>query len=511
MKDGFDAPYARAWFNGTEVPDTIESFKYISSEDDGEECEITIRSNDRKLPSEQRFQEGATWTVRWGWLGSKKSQTRLVYIYDIKWTFDDSGIQLTITSYERGKSLKQRENKKVFQGPCTLLDVAGQIASDHGLSAEFYADPNFIQYPTVDEIALQLKTFLANNPDVDPYSPFTGGKKFDPDITFLFQNLRVDPCISQGNKTDKQLLDELGKKQPNGQFIVDTTDDKMVIRKRDFSQDPIRSYKWADDSGELQAFEPESKQAAKNGAAVNMNYDGWDKENKTYFNGNSNVGSENNPDPDAPAPALNETEKKTLAKYQKQVNDLSTKAPDFVMGHLTMRLETDNRSDATSRVQNINQPYTVLDKLNALKETINTFTGKPNNKTFNDPTAKNPLDTFSGAANNRQLAELKMNPGYFEAIGDPVIAKGQIVTILGVSKKYSGNYYITRVEHTISGEKSYMIRADIVRQGHNIQTNSDYVPYTQTDQQINKDIGQPATDAIQGLINTRTLQTMQNP
>lgn len=552
MKDGFGAPYIKAWFGSIELTHTVESFKYISSEDDDEECDISIRTDDVTTPDQPAYQEGAMWTILWGWIGGAKSHVRKIWLYDLKWDFDDSQITGTLGFNEKGKSTKQRDSKKVYKGPTGIIPVLQDVAKIHGLTPVVETtDSNgkpLVIYP--DDVRNELNLYfgaMAFNddpnfqvsafqldlgpvpPSLVPLEPpgllggdtapvgdfkvdweklrarslstnadFAAFPNMTPGLIALVRNFGWGNDIAMGNKTDKQVLDELGRKQPSGLYITDSTDDELRIKQRNFGQAPHRSYSFKGGDGELISFQPESKQKSKNGSGVNLNYDGWDKDNKTYFNGSANVGND---------VELSETAQKTLVKYQKELarlNATSTIHDEDVYGYVGHMVESPIAADATARTIIIRTPVTLLDKKNALQATIDTFTS--NNKGFNDPTKDNPYDTFSHASNNRQDSELNMNPGYLEAMGDPTILKGMILTVVGVSKKYSGNYYTTRVEHHMGGDKKYVIHCDIVRQGHNIKTNDSYIDYKDSGKSINKEIGSDGSKP-----NTRTIPMYQNP
>lgn len=503
MKDGYGSPYAKCFFGGKEIPYPVESFSYTYAEDDDDNCEINIRVEDRNAPDQKLFQEGAIWQVIWGWIGETNSHKRTVVCYEVKWEFDSDVMLLTISFHERGVSLKQRAVKDIHQGG-NIVSSLHEIGKTHGLKTSVVVPDstgNDVKIPTTDSLALACKLLADFNAKRDSIETvrfnrsrdnelqifaLTGNaaNRIDPSITSnLVSNFTFASGLPQANKTDKQFLDEQGKKQPGGQFIVDTTDDEAVLKKRNFKQKPHRAYTWAGGDGELQAFQPESKGSSKDGASMNVQVDGWDKTNKTYFNGDSNVEDDSN---------LDDRSKATLAKFRKQSADLAKKDQNYILGSFSTVPHQSFFADATRNNVPVKIAITVLDKKTALDKTIDYFTNDGKNKPFNDPTIQNPQDALAAAANARQEAELKNNPGYFEAVGDPSIEKGQIITILGVSKKYSGNYYITRAEHSISGDKPYMIRCDIVRQGHNIQTNPQYVSVKQTTDELNKYLGEDA-------------------
>lgn len=519
MDNGYGAAYISAFFGTVQLQDHIESFKYTSSEDDDDNCEINFKTDDRNAPDRPEFQEGVVWTVIWGYIGGKVSHVRKVYCYEVKWEFDDQNILLTISFHDKGVTLKQRSSKKLHTNT-SLIDILHDAGKVHGIKTSIELPGANGQPPikifTTDELQASLKAFAAQQTALQAENKALFGTtdselenqvSIAPAINLgtendnraawraMFENFGMYPSIAQGNKTDKQLMDELGKRQPGGQFIIDTTDDEATAKKRDFNQKPIRSWTWANGDGELPVFQPESKGTSKDGSSINLNYDGWDKENKTYFNGDSNVA------------ALTDKSKETLAKFEKQFKAIEWVDPKKILGFTAVTLEANLSADATNRVQIIPQPITILNKQTALANTIKAF-GDPNGvtKAFNDPTSNSPDVTLDHADNLRDEAELKNNPGYIEAFGDPGIMKGKIITILGVSKKYAGNYYITKIDHIIGDGKAYMIHADIVRQGHNTKTNNNYLSNRQTRKTLNKTIGASGSTS-----KTKTLSITTNP
>lgn len=516
MQDGYGAPFVSCYYKNILIQDRVESFKYSSSEDDGEDCEVNIRLDNPSLLDLPQYQEGVQWKIIWGYIGGKKSHPRKVYCYEVKPEFDDQNILLTISFNEKGISLKQRASKQIHTNT-NIVEILHKAGKTHGLKTSIEVldnKGNPIKIITSDELIKNMKdlaekkaardaedTTLFGSTDDDLLQRWQDGNIVDPSAREGLKNLLAGiglyHNIAQGNKTDKQLLDELGKRQPGGQYILDTTDDEATLKQRNFNQKPVRSYSYGLKDGELQAFQPESKGKSKKGSSTNINYGGWDAVNKTYYNGDTNASNEPTP--------LSAKTKATLAKYQAQYDKLNQAGDDSkVLGFTTVRLESSLRSDATRRVQILPQPITILDKKTALKKTIDFFNNPDgNSKPIDDPTSSSPGDSLGHASNLRDEAELKMNPGYFEAVGDPDVLKGKIITFLGVSKKYSGNYYITKIEHVIDGQKPYMIHGDLVRQGHNIKTNNQY---KNTLKLINTKIGANSTKT-----RTKQIPVKTNP
>lgn len=492
MENGFGSAFVNIFYQGKLLSDNVDSFKYCSSEKDGDDCTIILRFDNRNAADSPAFQEDTEWQVAWGWIASKrKSFKKTLIIYELLWAFDNDNIQLTVSLNAAGYSTKQRTSKQVYTNT-SMVEILHNTGKIHGLKTSVWIkgpDGNPIQTITSDELIAEMKRLKAKDPHF--FDAPSGASHEYPENLVNGINFRNYDNISQGNKTDKQLLDELGQKQPGGQFNLEATDDELNLKPRNFNQAPIRSYSFADTDGELISFEPESKNKSKNGSGVNLNYDGWDPVTKTYYTGDANV--------------LTDTEKKTLAKYEKEFYNISSSPDDKIVSFLATTKQGSMGADASNRVQLVGTPVTVLDRKKALANTIKYFDPTFFNKGVNDPTATNPSDSLDFANGLRDEANLKMNPGKVEVIGEASLMQGKIITVLGVSKKYSGNYYITKADHDIK-KGHYMTTLEVVRQGHNIKTSSAYLPSSETGKTINKTIGSPV-----GSSKTRILGKSGNP
>lgn len=529
MKDGQGAPYYKLFFDGREIQDRVESFKYKESEDDDECCEINVRHDDRFAADKPEYQEGAVWTAVFGFINGATSPMRKLYLQEIKWEYDDENLLVTLSFTERGVSLKQRSTSKVYtktsiieilhdhcrvHGLTPLVEIPGQYIkpqqkpyTESGLANSQNIDVTALankvkkqpmQIEITDSIVKVLKDYAAQQVDKEeldktlfgtpqtdirqsPSSSSSGANIPIPsnsgnrdNIRNLLTSFNTYGTIPQANRTDKQLLVELAKRQPDGPYFIDTQDDKAVLKRRHFDKPSHRTFNWANGDGELLAFQPESKNRAKKGTSVGMSVMVWDKKLKKWVSASTN--------------ADNESNKNSLVVAQQKLDFLNKKLNDptnSVNERVTIK-QFNLAHDNTNVVKILPARVAVLDQQAIVDDQVNKLQHpETNNKNILDPTARNPKEALDNAGNARRDGELKNNPGYIEIIGDPSIHKGQIVTILGVSKKHGGNYYIKNVTHEIDGYKSYITRCDLVRQGINIKTNS----YRATDKTINKTVG----------------------
>lgn len=528
MRDGLGAPYFKFFFNGKEIQDRVESCKYKESEDDDETCEVNIRFDDRRAADQTAFQEGAVWTLVFGFINGPVSPMRTIYLQEVKWEYDDQNILLTASFTERGISLKQRSTSKVYT-KTSIIEILHDHARVHGLTPYVeipgqYTKPEQkaysesskansqdidvtslankvkkqpLQIEITDQVVSVLKSYAAQQvtkdeldktlfgtvqPDIrQAQTSSSGGSVPIPsnsgnrdDIRNLLTSFNTYGTIPQANRSDKQLLDELAKRQPDGPYFIDTQDDKVVLKRRHFDKPSHRTFNWANGDGELIAFQPESKNRSKKGTSVGMTTQVWDKKAKKFVTTSTD--------------AMSESNKNSLVVAQQQLDFLNKKLNDptnSVKENVTTK-QFNLAHDNTNVVKILPARIAVLDQKAVVEDQINKLKApETNNKVVNDPTAKNPKDALNNGGNARRDAELKNNPGYMEVIGDPSLHKGQIITILGVSKKHSGNYYVKSVSHELDGYKSYLTRCDLTRQGINIKTNN----YKATDKTVNKTVG----------------------
>lgn len=554
MELGYGAPFINIFFNGQLMIDHCEKFTYISAEDKGDSCDITLVFDQRNIPDLPQYQERAAWTVLWGLLGGNKSRKRKVYINEVKWEFSDQDVKGTFKLLPKAQTTKQVATAKVYENT-SIVDVLHDVGVRHGLltyvelpgeykvgtdspnkkgilSPVFNDGDDFsfidkatqlkrinsqpIKVLTTDEMVSAIKDAAKRKSDsdstdislfgsttqdlIDEQGVFgaeggafsVSGTVIDRNnLKNMIQSFDLYGNIAQGNKTDKQLLDELAKRQPNGPYVVDADDDDLTLKRRNFDKKPYRAYEYGVD-GELLQFTHESKSRSKDGTSVNMNFGGWDKNNKTYFNGDAN--------------ALNDNQSKTLAKYQKDLEVLNALPDQKVVDFTKISKEFNLAYDGTNVVKpNITIPIRVLDKKAIVTGQINSLldpTGQ--NAVLNDPTTGSPAEGFQNAANARDEAELKNNPGSADLVLDPLIEKGMVITFKGVSKKYSGNYYVTEAKHEINGKDDAMLTIEIVRQGHNIRTNSSYKGAKEIGKTTNTETGSDDGDS------TKTLTTRSN-
>jgi len=543
---GYGAAFVRLYFKDTELSAQVSRFDYEYYEEGDDVCKLEIKLEDRNSPDKPEWQEKSQLKVLWGYIGGD-SRTRKIYIQQIAWSFEKDGITAKIEATEKAVSMKYQDSQEVHKN-ISLLGLAHKFAKKHDLKAllevnnfgslEFLAPGDRVeplsQYlirnrnlitqrdkrvasgkfsltiPITDELIKQT-----TKEDLTTLRDFLGGfsgsthvkTQYDIDqekgnrVPQRLSDFGTQQNAPQANKTDAQFLSEAAMKAPGGPWIVDTRDDELIIKKRNFRQPPYKSYNFGGDEGNIIEFTPVSKNRSRAAKAMNIGFQNWDPALKSVVTGNAN--------------AANGYSEEELSQYV-QVYKFYKNAQDHKLGNLTIGdlvpklLPSINRFNFNAGADNTanfsNTPLYRLQNVNtrveALKGAIEDYTQNLYNNTFN-PSAKNAVDAYNQANNLRKSNELKLNPATATMVGDPNLIVGILITIMGVSQKYSSNYYVIKATHSIVPGTGYMVNLEMATQGVNVKASKNH---QKSKGSINKLIGPD-----QGTITTKKIPTKRNP
>lgn len=554
-QDGFGAIFIKATCNGVDISSKIQHFEY-SYEEEGEDlAEIKIMSDDVTEPDKDIYYHKARWQIVWGYINAEVSEIRTVYVQDVQWDFSKDAVCGTILATEKGITLKFEDEETNYQNT-TLAEIVQDKATKHGLEAWLEApssddlpvfklpvqpgDHNSLDYVSRNATAtilqhtdsinapanrVSLNAYLktavaadqANTQSQQAVQGFVirgdgfiqGPGGSEGPGAFKFRQISNQP---QANDTDASLLDKLASKEPGGPFFLDTRDDDITLKKRNFNQVPFKSYEYGGSNGELQQFKPMSRIRSHKKSSTNVGFSGWNAADKTAYSGNANGLYDSDP---------KLVEYKRVYRFLKKLSVVPGTTPDISGGTLTWSvqlLKTENNGQLGGGAGNpnyINQadvssnhnqgalfiPFTVNDALAALQASLVEGEKALDNNTY-DPTQLNADDAVNRAMNERRNQELKMNPASAEMWGEPKLKVGQILTFTHVSKKYTGNYYTIKVKHTLS-KSGYTTTTEMVTQGYNLPIGKEWekVKFGK----INKVMGNKNPTYI------KVIQTKQNP
>lgn len=237
-----------------------------------------------------------------------------------------------------------------------------------------------------------------------------------------------------------------------------------------------------------------------------MTFGAWDPATKTYMEGNTN--------------AVNDTTRAALSKYEKlfeNYKEVVKKFPNAIVGFRGVTKELGSNkgavssnilgtaaiSDETRVIKDLRVPIYTFDKLKVLEATVNQLKGMIPNKKVVDANNDGIEDAYQQASNLRNQSDIKSNPITAIVYGDVGLWPGEILTILGVGKKNSGNHYITQADHVINAQ-GYFVNVHMARKGSNIAGNPDTgISTKELGKNVNTEMGPNQTGGRTKTINVK--------
>lgn len=246
-------------FQGNQIQDKITSFKYTYDEEGDDICEMTVESDSVKLADKPEYAEGKRLKVQWGWLNGKKSPLRSIWIWDTKDEYHENGVsELTLTCHDLFAlaKLDLTANKNIAQirrGVPLIFStkVLGNVAVDVDSGNTDLAA--LLKEGGIDLHGIKGKDFGKGNIIV---SYFNGNMS-------TFYGLR-------------NYLDRL----PGGPYVIDSRDDRVIIRTRDFQVKAKFTYYYKQENGQLLKFTPETKNRSKKKSSEKVKVVTWDHDAK---------------------------------------------------------------------------------------------------------------------------------------------------------------------------------------------------------------------------------------
>lgn len=114
---------------------------------------------------------------------------------------------------------------------------------------------------------------------------------------------------------------------------------------------------------------------------------------------------------------------------------------------------------------------------------------------MHDPTARTDSDAYKKAYNALEDSNLQMNAATGHFWGDINHETGIIITVLGLGKRYSSNYYIIKSTHTLESNGGYTVSDEFCTQGSNVKMANNNKNLIETNRFINKEIGKQQAGA----------------
>lgn len=476
----------------TLVIDGITRFSYVFSERTDDASFITIETDNRDLVDSSDIQETKQLKLVWGYMGDTIFQKRIVYIWDIKVDYNEQNIRIELECYCKAAFMRLSSAKDVFQ-VADVDELAQQYAKAYGLDySTENVKPEEERKPADYYENKQLGGKSPNILDLK-----TGTFAPARDNTSYIVNIPLkkhDDGIAQANRSDKKTLEETVKMEPVDNLFVDTRDDMLILKRRDFNQKPYKVFTWRGEPGNVLDFTPHSKNADNHKEAVSNTVSGWMEEDKEYLQGQitrsqSGAGVLG----DVIELSLEEQVFNKVSKKIQQsegnptdrplaVDGLAQKEFDGVdaNGNPQYRFKVVEKLDSTKSVMVMwhkrgTQPAKlVLDPKHSFYSAAIDATGRIETKGFTVmepkeylPTVESTPQNVAGAGINRQSEkELDLRESNMRVIGDVTLITGKVITVQGVGKRHCGNYYVYHVMHEVTPESGFQCYCKLYRTGN---------------------------------------------
>jgi hypothetical protein len=418
---------------------------------------------------------------------------------------------MEIVAYCKAAYMSLNSSKDVYSD-MTLDEMVEEMASQYNIKKELAnLDKSNIQRIVTGEKTLSKL-------DVSGPNAFTTVAR-DNTAYVLDYTFKRYQSLPQGNKSDAKMINEVAKAEPIDNLVVESRDDKLIIKRRNLLQEPFKSYRYKGEPGHLLEFTPASHNRTKRKTAVATTVSTWDEENKEYKQ--TTVSAK-----ESGAPIMGDEvewsyESQFLESLKKNKNPLdrpisSVTAVQFYdytnkdeRGNPILRKLTEGTLEATKRNYAIlsrqgylasqgrlpggaGRAFVYVERQGANTKVFTIEDLKASNNAPLDTTGRiltremiilSPSETLHliegdhgnavGAATNRQANKLaEATECTATMLGDPDLESGKIISILGVGKKYSGNYYIVAVVHELSSN-GYTCNCTIFKTGKNKMVGAD--------------------------------------
>lgn len=490
LKKGHTAVLTRIFNSAsTLVYEGVTRFSYVYSEKADDASFITIETNNIALVDDQNLQEGKKLIVVWGYIGGFL-QKRIVYVFDLKTEFTASGIRIEVQCYCKAAFMKLNSSKFIMDAE-TVDELGEQMAEAYGLDyktqnlkpdEENDADENAFYEVNTGGVTEAKEDFTKTNPQITVARDKTSAV-----LNYAFK--KYPEGIPQANRTDKKTLEDTAANEPTDNIFFDTRDDDLILKKRNFLQQPYKAYTYKAEPGYLLSFVPATKNADNKKFGVANTVSGWLEEDKEYVQGEvtrskSGAGVLG----DIIELSLEEQVKKNIENGEGNPLDRGLTVDGLGKfetvgvdeeGKPIKKLVIQEKMDSTTTIAMWHKQGTVPSKLVVSdKKLFNSaaldVTGRIETKgivVFNAkeylPTVETTPKDIAGSGLNRQSdKEMDLNENQAEVVGDPTLITGKVITILGVGKRYSGNYYISQAIHEITPEGGYICYLKLYRTGH---------------------------------------------
>lgn len=490
-------------FDNTPITKYVESFEYEYAEEEDDTCDIKLKLpnvNSLDLPY---FQQDVVLHVQWGFMLNNgkviKSPVRKVAIRDLTTAYTTGGIDLTLECTDLVSYMKGFRSKTV-RSDSRALKVSRAVDKSEDNFMDWLKEVNDGRYTATytkgkDVVRLDLNGRMQNaqqDPRTGTYKIAIDNARVQKDF---MPNLKVGKIIKGKSKTITQAIEDQLKLQADiengggGKPIMDTTDNNIHIKHRNFDQPIFKTYIWAKGNGEVIKFDSNtSTRATKEDSATSTGVDPFRKEVKTTTVETADTSKNDYKKiQEADFSKLdfsngNNARTALLDKPYKPTDETLNSWLEDARNVFKYNIENPlNQKELPDLRYVINKEF-VNDPVMGTK-TSPIFVKVPSRQILNSPDfiALNSQVSKDIRAQYRKAASIggtiidkiqRKYEGTIEVIGDPSLIKGKIINITGLSRLDNGKWYITRCRHTIKMAEGYMVSMDVMKKPKTVTLSS---------------------------------------
>jgi len=474
-------------FNG------VERMTYTHSEKADDSSTIVIKTNNTDIIDDPDLQAGKILYMVFGYT-SGENQKRKVYIWEAVPEFTTDGITLTIECYCKKAYLKLNTSKNVYNDS-TLPEILEDVADTNGLEFVNLYDEAYVDFQRPTSVSLDGEINTAVDATAKP--EIYRWKK---------------QSIAQGNRSDAKMINDVADTEPASSVVVEGRDDELIIRRRNLKQKAYLLFGYKTEPGNLIDLTVTSSAMASKKYGVANSTSAWDESAKEYLQ--AAIGAT-----ETDQPALGDEVEVNWRdqlnwegsnKLRSEINPSDFENSDVkptVDGLFS--IESDSKDENgnpiykkvySSKMKNGQNNYVVLVKrggvssklikggidtddvignikrkegayVNMASETTQRIERRGliviSPKEFIPSTEDNIEDAAAAAANRQAEKQLHLHEFSVNVIGEPKLESGKVITLNGLGKKYSGNFYVSSVSHELDMSSGYICRAQLLRNALN--------------------------------------------
>jgi len=369
------SPFYRVITQRREVDLTnfIKSFSLVDSVEQSDVLSLSMEGVDISLVDDRTIANGVILIYSFGYYQGAYSGERRARISNVSVNYGKV-VTISIKATDLGIVLKKGRKKRVWQN-LSSREIIEQVASEKGLNADIQGAVS-----GVDQLSRKIEFF------------------------------------PQTNETDYDMIKKLMSISGNGEFIVYTRGQSLVVKPRSLSENSRRTFTYNEENGGIISFSVKEQDTSK-----------------SEFSAKSSVVS------------INPFDGEELVS------------------------ETENENSPESKLGNHSSKYIVQGAENYSDVAGRGVEPEPVEGELHEPVADS---TEARTKSNKKNIDSSLNDvkASLSIEGDPILRADRVITVSNVAQKHQGNWYVVKITHKVDST-SFITTMELQRNATNKPTN----------------------------------------